>query len=207
MINAQSNQNGFTILELMIATTVFSVLLVMVSVVMISIGGLYFKGINQSRVQGSVRAIIDEVSRHLELSKYAPQTGHSIYGGIDVYAYCIGDTRYSYVIGHQIGDGVQHVLWRDAIDPNTCPTPPNLVNGNVTDGVELIAPNSRLTMFPGPTVDTISPYDLTVGVAYGETDLLTAPSGPGVRCTNNSSRQFCASAYLDTLVLQRITPE
>lgn len=212
MTKMKDNQQGFTIVELMIATTILSVILVMVSVVMIGIGSLYIKGINQSKVQGSVRSIIDEVSQQLETSKHGPLTGpDTSYGPVVVKTYCVGITRYSYVIGHQIGDGVRHVLWRDRVDPATCPPGPNLVTSTIPSpgGIELIAPGSRLTAFPNDPstpLDVTSPYEIVVGVAYGETDLLTATSGLDVRCNNTNSRQFCAAAHLETTVLQRLSP-
>ena len=68
-INSTHNkaENGFTIVELMIATTVLSVILLLASVVIIGIGNLFYKGVAQSQTQGDVRTIIDDVSQHLKL--------------------------------------------------------------------------------------------------------------------------------------------
>ncbi len=61
----KANQQAFTIIELMIATTVVSVILLMVSIIMINIGGLYYKGFSQARTQDNLRSISDEVARQL----------------------------------------------------------------------------------------------------------------------------------------------
>src|SRR5665213_548059 len=171
------NQKAFTIVELMIATTILSVILVMATVTMINIGNLYYKGINQARVQDSVRNNTDEVSQQLQLSVLPPETplvnpvpaGDGIH---QIYAYCIGATRYSYIKNSQIGSDaskhqVAHVLWRDAAPPSGCTQNTGLLNISLTGGTELIAPNSRLTGF---TISLASPYSLSISEAYGDDD-------------------------------------
>ena len=210
------SQHGFTIVELMIATSVLSIILLLVTVMMISIGSLFSKGINQARVQDSVRTITDDVSQHLKLvdGTITPMTPKP-FGGFTVQGYCIGNTRYSAIIGHQIGTGNErtttgttprapHVLWRDS-DTGAC-TPLDLTQANPTgsgtDGTELITAGSRLTDFT--ITGTSSPFTVSVGVAYGEADLLTAPSGSGAHCVGTTGTQYCASAVLNTLVTKRL---
>ena len=199
--NLKSQQSGFTIIELMIATTVLSVILVMVSVIMISIGSLYFKGLNQSRVQGNVRAIVDEISQQLQYNSTPPL---KVTVG-STSALCIGDTRYTYVENLQIIKETQHVLWRDKVIPNECNSVanplPDLSSAALIDGAELIAPGSRLTKFDLDT--TSSPYEFTVGVAYGDSDLLQL-AGTDTNCMNVTGRQFCSTAFLKTTVLKRL---
>jgi prepilin-type N-terminal cleavage/methylation domain-containing protein len=232
-----SNQKGFTIIELMIATTVLSVILVLVTVLMISIGNLYYKGVSQARVQDDVRSTADELGQHLQLTSVSPAQSNpadtnNAFSGIVMNAYCIGATRYSYVMGVQIGQkppsaivALKHVLWRDTIPTGanclaanlTAATPTDKV-GNGTNGTELIAPRSRLTQFCIGTVSSggvcttnvNSPYTIAIGVAYGDGDLLqniNAPplSSPNAVCTGSKGDQFCATAYLNTTVVRRLT--
>jgi prepilin-type N-terminal cleavage/methylation domain-containing protein len=222
---------GFTIIELMIATAVLSTILLLVTVMMVNIGRLYYKGINQARIQSNVRNVIDEVSQHLKLGDgWQPATGNN-----NQRAYCIGNTRYTYVIGVQIGQPApgssaptyQHVLWRDDNPtPGSCSiTGDHEVNltslSPSTDlhGSELIAPRSRLINF---SIDGTSPYDLALGVAYGDNDLLCSPSVIGscntdvampalvdythgdLLCKGKQGDQFCATAKLNTSVVRRL---
>ncbi|HZL07887.1 MAG TPA: prepilin-type N-terminal cleavage/methylation domain-containing protein [Candidatus Dormibacteraeota bacterium] len=223
------NQRAFTIIELMIATAVLSTILLLVTVMMMSIGNLYYKGVNQARIQDDARSIVDDVSQHLQLSDNLPLSATSLNGQIHVY--CIGTVRYTYVLNRQIGTGATQspdVLWRDDNPvPGSCATtngflnspPPNL------NGTELISPNSRLTGF---SISASSPYIMSVGVAYGADDLLCdsgsagdcvfqglslhmsqiisglAPSGT-ILCKGNIGDQFCSTAGLTTTVVQRIT--
>ena len=224
--------DGFTIIELLIATAVLSTILLMVTVVMINIGHLYYKGINQSRIQDNVRAITDDVSQHLKLGDNFFQVNNG-----STYAYCIGDTRYTYLLYKQIGTNPgppdyqsQHVLWRDTNPtPGSCPSV--LLDLSTTlpsaNGTELAAPNSRLTSF---SIIGSSPYNIVVGEAYGDNDLLcdtgtlndcttsynansviaklitgllSSPTG-NIYCRGSIGDQFCATSNLNTTVVSRL---
>ncbi|HTB49310.1 MAG TPA: type II secretion system protein [Verrucomicrobiae bacterium] len=222
-------QAGFTIVELMIATAILSTILVLVTIMMISIGNLYYKGINQSRVQDDARSISDELSQHLELNDQFQGPTSQSYGGFTVQAYCIGNVRYSYVIGTQLGTSagqIAHVLWRDTDSTGDC-LPQNLTLATPTSspdtGTELISPDSRLISFSITRAAATDPYVIAVGVAYGGDDLLCSPSAPGstcntpatmsaayfqngdLLCKGNIGDQFCATASLNTTVVQRIS--
>ncbi|HXR50448.1 MAG TPA: prepilin-type N-terminal cleavage/methylation domain-containing protein [Verrucomicrobiae bacterium] len=201
-------QAGFTIIELMIATTVLSVILLMATAIMISIGNLFYKGVSQARVQDNIRTITDDVSNHLRLgSAVANPTGSPLVrSGQSIYSLCIDTTRYSYVIGMQIGAPLNHVLWRDTLATAGSCAPADLstadpaaTNGGVAgSGTELIGPKSRLTAFS--LSSTTTPYTINVGVAYGDPSL--SPAGVCLG-TSDTSDQFCSTATLTTTVDKR----
>lgn len=198
--NRYRNQKGFTIIELMIATAVLSVILILVTEVMVNIGSLYYKGINQARVQDDTRSITDEITRYIRLNDQPPTA--LVNGPHNTTLICIGPVRYAYVLGAQIGHPApgtptvyNQILWRDNNPtPGSCPIPvdPNDASkGNIdltrTDlaaadpsGTELIATNSRLTQFSMVTPTATSPTTVSVGAAYGDDDLLCNPTAiPG----------------------------
>jgi prepilin-type N-terminal cleavage/methylation domain-containing protein len=250
---ASLRQKGFTIIELMIATAVLSTILLLVTVLMINIGNLYYKGINQARIQDNVRSVSDEVSQHLQLGDSFAASDPDKKGANGEQAYCVGAVRYTYIIGVQINQPApgspasappyHHVLWRDDNPaPGTCDiaTAGNKVDLTATapssglNGVELIAPNSRLSEFD---INGNSPYSVAVSVAYGDDDLLCNPaaapsscatdqkmqhwsdyqvinpgdgqpgdSPPGAQllCKGSIGQQFCATAKLNTSVIRRL---
>ncbi len=222
-------EEGFTIVELMIATAVLSVMLLIVTVLMINIGSLLNKGINQANVQDDLRNITSDIAQNVEYSDgviFSPNTPINpvtdqitIAPGV-AYAICIGTMRYTYVIGTQIGTPYNHlgatfdhILWRDTIagSSGSC-TPvnltiadPNVMSQPGTNGQELIAASSRLTEF---SVTYNSPYTITIGLAYGSSDLLTAnynSPGTNAQCSGGTGDQFCSTAILQTTVAQRLT--
>ena len=197
---SQLNQKAFTIVELMIATTILSTILILVTVMMVGIGNLFYKGVNQARVQDDVRTISDDVSQHLQLSDSPPLASVS---GDGTGVYCIGDTRYTYVLNQQIGSANPHVLWRDSNPtPGSCAATDGFLNNTTPspDGTELIAPNSRLTYF---NISLSSPYTISIGVAYGDDDLLNL-AGLNTTCKGSIGDEFCSTATLTTTVVQRI---
>ncbi len=215
-------QDGFTIIELMIATAVLSTIILLATVIMTSIGSLYSKGVNQARIQDATRTITDQVAQDLKLNGSSPNSESGPGGAISitVHSFCIGSgVRYSYVLNTKIGSGKDtngaqnspHVLWRDNNSNNTdvvsgasgdCQpidvTQPDLSAD--TGGIELMSPNSRLTDF---TVSSTSPYSVSVGLAYGDFDLLNL-NGANTTCKGNTGDQFCATASLATTVVQRM---
>jgi prepilin-type N-terminal cleavage/methylation domain-containing protein len=232
MLKVKGAEKGFTIIELMIATSVLSIMLLMVTVMMINIGNLYYKGISQARVQDNVRSITDEISKRLELGDHFFLVPDHPLAGAER-AYCIGNTRYTFILYKQIDTDSRHVLWRDTNpSPGSCPSnPADLPNLNQAipsaGGTELLAPHARLTAF---TITGNSPYDVTISEAYGDSDLLcdngtnhdcvvndnpasvvrklvsgtlAGPAGT-IRCRGDIGEQFCATAILDTKVVKRL---
>ena len=224
------SEKGFTIIELMIATAVLSTILVMVTVLMVNIGNLYYKGLNQSRVQDDTRSISSDVVSNIQLSSTAPFNKPVT---PTTAVYCIGPVRYFYVLGVQIGKPAPNttspvynqVLWRDNNPiPNQCPIQidPNATSGpaagpvdltstqslsldaSKNQGREMLTSNSRLTQFTINTDSTTSLSTVTVGVAYGDNDLLSGYTGD-VHCKGGLGNQFCSTASLTVQTSQRLT--
>jgi prepilin-type N-terminal cleavage/methylation domain-containing protein len=116
--------NGFTLVELMIALSVLSTILVIASVLMFGIGKLYIKGVNQATIQTAARDVMSDVASTIQFSSDTPQivstpvTLGSITG---VYVNCIGKVRYTFVLNRELGhdnsndQDTPHVLWRDTL--------------------------------------------------------------------------------------------
>lgn len=203
-----SVSSGFTIIELMIATAVLSVVLLLSTILITAIGNLYYKGVNQSRTQDNLRSITDDVTQNLELTDGNLTLGSISRGGYTIKAYCIGSVRYSYVIGVKIGTGsgtINHVLWRDNNSSGGC-IPLDLTQSTPTavgsiNGVEMIAPNSRLTSFD--ITPSSSPYSVSISTAFGDSDLLIG-NGINTTCKGGAGQQFCATASLSTTAVRRV---
>jgi prepilin-type N-terminal cleavage/methylation domain-containing protein len=213
------NQNGFTIIELMIATAVLSTILLLVTTILISIGSLYEKGVNQTLVSDDARTIADDVTQSLQFNDTPPV---QVNGGASTFAYCINTTRYTYILDNTIDtNSYQHILWRDTLPANTACSTVNLqLTTPSSNGTELISPGSMLTYFcidgvtasdnpepvcpvGGSSLPGNSPFVVSVGVAHGlTTDLNLA--GLSSTCKGRIGEQFCATSSLTTTVAQRI---
>lgn len=231
---------GFTIIELMIALSVLAVLLLISALTLMRLGYIYVKGNNQANVQNSARNIVNDLSSQLMLGGAVPDLSHEAQG-----YFCIGTTRYNFVIGKQVnssptGYQTEHALWRDTMQSaGSCP-PLSLASPSPSDGLtvpgsgqELVPQNMRLTEFSiKPITNSAGFYEVTVGVAYGDDDLLCVrgaslgggsdcdssqisanpngharnlqnPSGQ-VGCIGNVGQQFCAVSDLNISVARRL---
>lgn len=228
------DQRAFTIVELMIATMVFSVILLLVTTGVIQIGSAYYKGALQSRTQETARNIIDEISRGIQFSgdRVVINTGYDVAanpypqpGGR--YGLCVGGTAYSYIIDRQL---------RDPNGPpgTTDQRPYMLMSYRPTEGCStyptgadvgsnpIYAPASVNTQYPNAYKELLgigmrltalqiqdngnNTYTITVEVASGERELFE-PADTNListACRGSVGNQFCAMSRLTTTVQKRV---
>jgi prepilin-type N-terminal cleavage/methylation domain-containing protein len=209
--NDNTEQHGFTIIELLIATTIFSVILLMASAGIVQIGRLYYKGLTQSRTQETARAVVEEVNRSVQFAKgdkiVVSEAADKSSG-----TFCIGDTRYVYVVNQKVG-GTSNALTAQRLNGAACSVPPPSQPVR-----ELLGNNMRLLAF----LVEQEPYDsksyrVEVRIAYGDNDLLShyannatetdtpiSPARDAVCKSGIAGSNFCATARLDTLVKKRL---
>lgn len=210
----QSIQQGFTIVELMIATLVFSVILIVITVGVLHFTNAYYKGINSSTTQNTARNIIDTVSQAIEFG--SADLGHAPAVG-PITAYCVGGQQFDFVLGAEIALSPSATQTKDALyqrphSGSGCvniPTP-TLRAGSATGGKELLGQNMRLSKFSVTQLPS-GLYTITVRVVYGDDALLISPSGtipaysaPDATCKSQTGSQFCAASELSTTVQSRI---
>jgi prepilin-type N-terminal cleavage/methylation domain-containing protein len=149
MIRRRLEQSGFTIVELMIALSVFAVTLLLSTTVIITIGRLYTKGVSSANLQDATRSVLNDITSTLEFSDEQPAactpsspipitcsanqitSAHPDHSAMIIYAYCIGTTRYSYTLDTQAVDSPQgtqsyHALWKDKMATNANCYPLNI---------------------------------------------------------------------------------
>lgn len=204
-------QKGFTIIELMIATVVFSFILVVASSGVVAIGRLYYKGVTSSRTQEGARGIMEDLTRSRQFSGYdtTPSTNPPGWVVGEPQAICFGPDRYSFRINDKVEGAGSYGLRYDntRADLSTCPPD--------SGGRQLLGSNMRLLDL---TVDsTIGEGRTKIGIklAYGDNDLLDTYGNDGTTRTPVSLKDaqcksgiagsnFCGVSELATLVNKRI---
>jgi prepilin-type N-terminal cleavage/methylation domain-containing protein len=229
LLRRHSLQGGFTIIELMVATMVFSIVLLIASNSVVQIGRMYYKGLISSQTQDAARSVLEDVSRTLQLSKGNLLIQTPAPPAFSTKVICIGNSRYTYIIDHQLnpagpsgpGDPVsKHVLWLDTMPVGGC-VPVDLSQDTPSaGGKELLATNMRMLEF---SVDK-NTFQISIRLAYGPSDLLSSYdndshpvnlTGPAGTIDEADSAQalcksgvagsnFCAVSALDTMVQRRI---
>jgi prepilin-type N-terminal cleavage/methylation domain-containing protein len=103
------DQKGFTILELLIATTVFSVVLLGALAGFLQIGRIFYKGVSVTNTQDVANQVVQEIAGQLQGAASFTKALPSGFAGPNVlpttteqstsYAYyCVGNNRYTYFI-------------------------------------------------------------------------------------------------------------
>ncbi|GAC1390687.1 MAG: hypothetical protein NVSMB46_00990 [Candidatus Saccharimonadales bacterium] len=211
------NSNGFTLIELMIATTLFSVILLLLTNGLIQVSRIYLKGSNLIKTQYSAQNLIESLSEQIQFSGGTIISSHLDPGGKPgLSVFCLDDKRYSYQTGRIMNGGTDpltatHVLVVDTY-AGGCnnATPAQDINlGPLTaSSLELMNDNYRLgNLFIqdlNPGTDTI--YSISLSLIYGPTDLLDNASH--TICSksfgNGSGGQFCSVTTLSTTVQKRV---
>lgn len=217
----QPYQRGFTIVELMISTAVFSMVLLLCSVAIVQVGKTFFKGVTVNRTQDTARKVTDDIVQAIQFGAAGlPRTNSASYtygsGSITVNALCIGDTRYNYVTDRSLGSNTTgqspHVLWKDRVSASSACSVIALVNWiskiPSAGGEEMLGDNMRLPVM-GPPTQSGNTWKVAVTVAYGDaSDLFTKNSdgSPNYsQCiSTNAGGQFCAVSAISTNVVKRL---
>lgn len=229
-------QDGFTIVELMIATVVFSMVMMVIVYGVLSFSHDYYGGVNASITQNTARNIINSVSQSIEFSGM-PITPLSAPSGQGAEAYlCAGGSTYAYNWGTMYNGSIStsNLGLYEITGFCKMPSASDLAKAEKNGtGKELLAPNMRVTVLTVTGDSTGRLYTVTLGIAYGDSDLLCNQSKAGqggctsndpqnlpgkvvttnpsnikdvsdVECRNASGFQFCAHAGLSTTVALRV---
>lgn len=214
---------GFTIVELMIASAVFSVVLIGALAGFLQLGRVFYKGTALTDTNSVTRQILNDVSDNIQsASSVSPAQSDTPYN-----YYCVGNTRYTYKIGRAVNTATTDNLKRNdtyglikdkLTGANACAPPCPLAPAACEDGqsrwsspVELLGDNMRLQDFKIQSNPSISPdyYTVNVVVAYGDSDLFelaTSGDESSIRCKGTSSQgeQFCAVGRFSTSIKRGI---
>lgn len=232
-IKKGTDEQGFTIIELLIATLVFSVILVILIFGVLSITNSYYKGYYQTLTQNASRNIITNIAESIEFS--SNDSVFEIQPSVmtaDVGALCIGNQRYTFILGQQF---VSILLQTDglrlALD-SPCPTSPSFIPkvGDPT-AANLLPGQMRIASLSLTQVGSTSNlYKVEVRVVYGADDLLCSPSEftddgvvgadcssstpmpsgfnyyaqPDLQCKQQAGSQFCSVSDLTTYAQERV---
>ena len=218
-------QRGFTIIELLIATTVFSLVLLITMAGILEITRMYYRGVTQSRTQEVARQIIDEISESIRYStaevSQLTQPGDESYGRL-----FMGSKLYSYTIGRQLSPAPtdnatqsRHVLWYQegadvsvGVDLNNDDPCHAIANKDLCQSPrELLAEKMRLGSFEvvRENENGNEAYRVSLSVVYGDDDLLTVDSNQNnpfpysCRSANRGS-EYCAVSNLSVIVNRRL---
>jgi len=200
------NQAGFTIAELLIATAVFSVVLLAALAAFLGVGHLFYKGVSLTSTQNAATQVLNDMSNSVQSASFVSSPALS-----NGYIYtCIGNTRYTYTIstangaavmasdgggltagGLQNGDhGGNFGLLKDTLAGSTTCSPPCAPGGGCADplnpntSVEMLGQNMRVEnlFITGANCSSSTLYNINLWVAYGDNSVFNYSNGPASPC-------------------------
>lgn len=218
---SKKSLGGFTIIELLIATAVFSIVLMAAVVGFLEIGRLYYKGIATNAVQSTTKQVLDRISADFQNSSAfsgiilpSPPTNSYTY-------FCVGGVRYTLNFDKQLDisatpnyspTGNFGILRDELPGANACAPPCDtgclLAQTAFINPQELLANNMRLNALSATPVNSPSQlYNITIRLLSGGDSSLTKVN-PGLLLTGTNARcdatlkvsQYCAQSYMSNVV-------
>jgi type II secretory pathway pseudopilin PulG len=185
------NKRGFTIIELLIAMSSFAFILLLVTVIVINIGNLSSKSINQTKIDDAVRLISDDIATKLKLissgSYQESTTGDKGY-------FCINNTMYIYDFTN---NDTNKFLRQPKNDTDSC-------DGAVKPTATNLLPSNSHLLYLNVTQNS-NQYTIQIAILYGN---LSNVSGPHLtydtKCNASSDYRYCNISRLETIVSSRI---
>lgn len=214
----QRHQQGFTIIELMVAATTFAVILLMVAGTIVRFTNQFQKGVVESSTQNVARSVTEAIVEAIQAGDAVKKTA---------YGYCIGTTAYiadqmktqlgstegSYALKERNGTGSSCSDLLDTVAKPPHPSGP----AYAPIGRELLGEGMRLSKFEIAPISGTNLQKVSVTVAYGDDDLLCSPSidncanqtvltalqfknATDLRCKAQKGSHFCAVRDLSVTV-------
>ena len=188
----QIHEKGFTIVELLIATAVFSMVLVIVTIGFISLSNRYYKGVITANTQSTTRNVTDVLRRNIQFSTTGVTAGES--NGVKFI--CTNGLKFFFrynvkYLGAQSTETNPGLF----MQPYNSNCASEQLNRSL--GTQLLGEN--MSVVDLRSIGIGSSYTLSVRIAYGDLDMFCS-SSLGVSCSD-------ANASLTTDQLRFAIPD
>lgn len=180
-------QTGFTIVELMIATMVFSTIMVVITFGVIHFTSGYYKGLNSSTTQNTARNIIDTISQAVQFSGTTIQP-NSTDSGSGISYFCANNKIYLYKLGTQFMGTTNSTTPGLYVisEQNGCVIAP-VGAGLFTGGTQLLSKHMRIAgLSVTKNADFDQAYTIDIRLAYSSGGD-PAHDGDDLLCSNIAS--------------------
>jgi prepilin-type N-terminal cleavage/methylation domain-containing protein len=208
-------QQGFTIVELMISTAVFSLALLIAIVAIIIVNNSFVKGNVESQTQDIARNVLSTITQDIQFNRTGSIILGTPYENYDYY--CLGNDVYIYQTGQEINTSATPPVYHALLElTGSCPANLTTDQVGITDleylnkaagggnsTHELLSQHLSLEQLDITQVNSNS-YAVTITIAFGNY-VITSANPVDDSCPAESlSGQLCAVSTLTTTVSPRI---
>lgn len=190
LVRAKISQ-GFTIVELMIASTIFTSILVLATTAVIAVGRNYQKGITISRSQNATNRVLDDIIRAITVSAVDPVNGGN--------SLCIGTIRYTMFLDQNVTEDGVHGLWKDEFGSGPCNPITQVELDAGAPGEEMIPVGMRLRNLSATQQGTL--WNIRISIVSGPLDLIDPASNTCL--STRQGGQYCNVTDVNALVSRR----
>lgn len=193
-------QAGFTIVELMIATMIFAILLTVITMGVLYFSRSYYRGVYISATQSTARDITELVLDGVRFSASVPDLpGSNNF-------FCVGGNVYVFDASgvYKTGGGGSGGMYVQP-QPNGGCSAPTATDPNNASRRQLLSDNMRVTYVSFTQAG--GTYSFEIKVAYGDDDLLLLPpttSPRDVNCKTGKGLEYCAVASYSGIAKKRL---
>ena len=199
----KNRQKGFTIIELMIAISVFAAAVVLITMGVLLISRQYQQGSTRTKLESANREVHQTFTQAVQFANGTYQTNSVVYAGYT--ASCIGTKRFIYGSQPTLPydeskyNSLNPGLYIDSVDNKTCPN-----TSNPKAGTNLLPPGAKVVQFDFDDVQK----KFTTKFVSSPGDLLDYGTLPeyNIKCNSGiAGREFCAVVQLTSSAIQRVS--
>ncbi len=206
------DSKGFTIIELLVATVTFSLVLLILTGAIVQFNRIYYKGTVNTKTQEAARTLVEEIARNIQFGpKDATYTISSVAAAPPFKYLCAGNNLYVFQLKKVIGEApTKHGLLVN--NTASCSDPGasfNINNPGASFGKarELLGDNMQLVSLDIQPVGTMN-YKISAEVAWGSSaDFDSSNPDPAKHNCKYSVRfggQFCAFSRQEVIITPRL---
>jgi len=195
----KNTQSGFTIIELMISTAVFAIILLLAVLMITNSLNEYYKVSIDTSVSSTLQSVVSDVEQNIENSTTLIPGSNYVCTSSEEFIYNLGDEMPTEVASLSIPYALYEFPISSASECQTNPgSNPNLAQA-VAAGQSLLGTHYRLMAFnvtPVNALDQQSEWDIDIKIAYTSggvngagDDLLCSPS-----VTSETTDGYCSPA-------------
>ncbi len=192
------HSKGFTIVELMIATMVFSTILVAISIGVMYFTRSYYKGVYESSTQNAARNVAESITKAIQFNG---SENNVVLPTIDTATgknyLCAGGYIFVYQQGQKYTGSGTTGFYTQPLTGNCMSVPP------ASNQQQLLGKNMRIASIT-MNGSAAASYTVTVTVAYGDDDVLSATEGSNIACITGSGSEYCAVSTVTATAVPRI---
>jgi type II secretory pathway pseudopilin PulG len=199
------NKKAFTIVELLIASMVFTAVLMLCMEGITRIAKAYTKNASISKSSEFIKSLTEEITQQVKYGSSVPSVSNT--EGANITRICVGGNAYRVVLNSKSTDAVKKK--QDTNCSSYAVTSPDFFQG-----ADNLAPSGMRVLNFGISSADNKVWQVDMRIALGDNDLLEDSSGVPLtnpsanfktaKCRSGAGGEYCAAMSLSTTVIRRM---